>query len=133
LDVIYEQNLDEVVEYFRQPQLSEEEIVESSWKLAEILTSSIEIKQDLDGIFGMIVSAQLNIVDLESAISWVNKLESVGYELHDISKLLKSIVEKKKGKQIDDITDTFVLREIAGLHKKLGALKKAKAILQRAY
>jgi tetratricopeptide (TPR) repeat protein len=53
--------------------------------------------------------------------------------LHDISKLLKSIVEKKKGKQIDDITDTFVLREIAGLHKKLGALKKAKAILQRAY
>jgi hypothetical protein len=74
LDVIYEQNLDEVVEYFRQPQLSEEEIVESSWKLAEILTSSIEIKQDLDGIFGMIVSAQLNIVDLESAISWVNKL-----------------------------------------------------------
>jgi tetratricopeptide (TPR) repeat protein len=133
IDVKYEQNLEELIDYYiNQSQLNEEDTIYFGWKLVETLVSSIEISKDLNGIFTGVVSAHLNTGDIENAILWVKRLEELGNSLNNIKEKLEIIAKKKMGKHIDDINNPFVLREIANLHKELGAIKRAKLILLRA-
>jgi tetratricopeptide (TPR) repeat protein len=103
-------------------------------QLSKILLNSIEISRSTESILGRIVVAYLNVDDVSNIIGILEQFENdERIELTKLLSSLKLIQLKQEGIHINDITDPYLLTNLAKLHKNVKSYKRAYSLYKKSY